>query len=136
MEWKIKLSEKELNKIIFVCKNYDTRSKEVVELFDKKIILLNEKETYSQILKPLSFKCPIKEIKKETKKEKLQGMLAVMFSKNRTKGYFLSAIVLLLGSLIMRYNMYYIISASILCLLALYSHFNTRFNQTVKEKIL
>ena len=95
---------------------------------DFNIQLLNEKDVYYKLFKPIAL--PIEKVKnKKTKKQKALELLNIAFNKKRFKGYFFSAIILLIGSYFLRYNLYYLIFASILSIFAIFSYFNTTFNK-------
>ncbi len=65
---------------------------------------------------------------KKKPKYRLKDILCIALNKSRSKGYFMSSILLIFLSLFTPYNIYYIVACSILLLLAIYSRFNIKFN--------
>src|SRR5574344_474094 len=125
-------------KLIITCKAFDEYAKQITNsVTDKEIVLLDADESYKNIYKPLSFTVPNFESKKESKKD-FHNFLNLALNKSRTKGYVLIAIFLLISSFVLRYNIYYIVFASLTSILALYSYFNLKFNEkpTSKNNIL
>lgn len=124
----LKTKSLECKKLILVCNSFSnsaTTAKELIK--DKNIVILDAMNAYKNIYKPLQFDIPKFENKPE-KKHKVKNMLNVAFSKKQTKSYFFVSAFLLFGSFVLRYNVYYLIMASITTLFALYAHFNKRFN--------
>ncbi len=122
-------------KLIIVCKNANVEAKKIANMIDgQKVIVLEEIEAYDDIYKPLNFSVPDK-MQDTKKRKKAYDYLSFALNKARTKNYLIVAVFLLFSSFLLRYNIYYIIFASITTLLALYSHFNTRFNLPQKSKI-
>ena len=122
-------------KLIVCCKEADDTATEIVRIIkDCEIVLLTETEAYKNIFEPLNFDVPkIEETKKEQKK--WSDYLNIALSKERTKNYVLVSIFMLFSSFVLRYNVYYLVFASITALLAIYSHFNTKFNKK-SQKLL
>ena len=117
-------------KLIITCNKISPSAFEIQNLItDKKIILLDSQSSYQNIYKPLEF--PIPKIEHLHKKPtNIKNMFSTAFSKKQTKSYFFVSCFMLFGSFVLRYNIYYLIFASITTILALYSYFNKRFNQT------
>lgn len=121
-------------KLIIVCKNASESAKKICEyVTDKKVIILEEAEAYSDIYKPLNFDVP--ENKTHKKKKQMNDYLSFALCKARTKNYLLVSVFMLVASFVLRYNIYYIIFASITTILALYSHFNKRYNLPKQNRI-
>jgi len=122
-------------KIIVVSHKKNVSATQITEIFtDKKFVLLDATEAYKSIYKPLEFDVPKIE-HKTPKKHSAKDYLNVAFSKKNTKNYFMVSAFLLFGSFVLRYNIYYLVFASITTIFALYSHFNKRFNKN-EEKII
>lgn len=120
-------------KLIIVCQNASESAKKIAEFVaDKKVVILEEMEAYNDIYKPLDFAIP--EQKSTKKKKQMNDYLSFALCKARTKNYLLVSVFMLAASFVLRYNIYYIIFASITTLLALYSHFNKRFNLPKQRK--
>lgn len=133
----IKLKNKNLSKIILLCVTASKEAISCAKLFKQlNLVIFTEQETYRNLLKPFEFEYQSEITEKPKRREKASQLLNIMFNKERTKGYFVSAIILLFASFFMRYNLYYLISSTVLCLLALYSHFNLKFNKQIKKEEL
>lgn len=93
------------------------------KISDSKIILLNSKDCYLKLIKFNNF-YP-ENLKELNLKEKLKfkEILKLSISKKNTKGYFISSLILLFSSFIIRLNIYYLIMSSVLLLLSLISFF-------------
>ncbi len=124
----LKVKDISAKKMIITCQNADNTAYTFCKLVtDKEIIILTEYEAYTNIFKPLNFEVPV--IKATIRKKNAQDYLSLALNKSRTKNYLIVSIFMLFASFILRYNIYYLIFASITGLLALYSHFNTRYNK-------
>ena len=128
LEAYLKVKDISAKKIIITCQNADTTAYNFCKLVtDKEILILTEFEAYTNIFKPLNFDVP--EIKATPHKKNAQYYLSLALNKSRTKNYLIVSAFMLFASFILRYNIYYLTFASITGLLALYSHFNTRYNK-------
>ncbi|MDD4275421.1 MAG: hypothetical protein PHO33_00330 [Clostridia bacterium] len=105
------------------------------QLDDVKIYLLDDCATYTNLLKPINYYPEITVNLKFTNKITFREFLNLAFNKSKTKSYIFMAIFLLLAGFIVRYNLYYIISATILMLFALFSYFNKEYNVIIKEDV-
>lgn len=124
------LKDEKIEKIIILCANYSPECFNFEnQINDIKISILNENEVYEKLLKTLNYKSEIKSVPKPTRKEHFKNLLSVAFNNKRTKGYFCSAFILFLCSLVFRYNLYYIIVSSLLFIFALISKFNKVYNK-------
>lgn len=69
------------------------------------------------------------EINLENKtKYSLKSILCIVLNKQQSTKYFWSSILLIAMSLFTPYNVYYLVTSTLLLLLSLYSRFNSRFN--------
>ena len=136
LETYTKTKDENFDKLIIVCKKASIDAKEILLLFsDIKCIVLEEFEAYENIFKPLNFEIPtIKKTKKE--KKKITDYLSLALNKQRTKNYLMISVFMLFSSFVLRYNIYYIVFASITTLLGLYSYFNKRFNSKQNISLL
>ena len=124
-----KIKDTSAKKLIITCQNTDESSRLCAKLItDKEIVILTEFEAYETIFKPLEFEVPDINTLQKTKKN-FSYYLSFALNKSRTKSYLIVAVFMLFASFVLRYNIYYLIFSSITGLLALYSHFNTRFNK-------
>lgn len=136
LETYTKTKDENFDKLIIVCKKASIDAKEILPLFSNiKCIVLEEFEAYENIFKPLNFEIPtIKKTKKE--KKKITDYLSLALNKQRTKNYLMISVFMLFSSFVLRYNIYYIVFASITTLLGLYSYFNKRFNSKQNISLL
>lgn len=132
---KIKTLNLQEKKLIICAKNFTQEAKNFAgTLTTQQVLLLDEFETYNMFFKPINYIISTNAPKsKPNFRQKLRKLSFVMFSKQRFKGYVLSAIVLIIGSYFMRYNIYYLVMSSILILLSIFCYFNKLFNQTSKD---
>ena len=125
-------SKRIIPQTLVVCsKNFTTSAKQLCDNFSEyNIALYNEKTTYQVFFKPVNieFEPSPQKTAKKSKKEKFWNLVSIAFNKQRFKGYFFSSIVLIIASYFMRYNLYYLITSSILILFAIFSYFNKPFN--------
>ena len=136
LETYTKAKEESFEKLIIVCKKASEDAKETLKYFaETKCIILEEFDAYENIFKPLNFDVPtIKKTKKE--KRKFVDYLSFALNKQRTKNYLMISVFMLFSSFVLRYNIYYIVFASITTLLGLYSYFNKRFNSKKSTNIV
>ena len=122
-------------KLILVCKDADISAINVAKMVtDKKVVILVELSAFENIYKPLEFEIP--EIETPKQRKKFSEYLAFALCKQRTKNYILVSVFLLISSFVLRYNIYYIVFASITTILGLYSHFNRKFNSHQKQEFI
>lgn len=132
MEIFLKIKDTSIKKLIITCQKADDSCYLFSKLVQsKEIIILESKEAYQNIFKPLNFDIP--EINSKNNKKTLRYYLSFALNKHRTKNYLIVSIFMLFASFVLRYNIYYLIFSSITGALALYSHFNIRFNK--KENV-
>ena len=133
LETYLKVKDSTATKIIITCKQASESCYDFSKLIvNKEIIILNELEAYQNIFKPLQFEAPDFNIEAKQKKS-LSSFLEMALNKSRTKSYLLVSIFMLFASFVLRYNIYYLVFSSITGILALYSHFNSRFNDKIKN---
>lgn len=113
-----KIENKNYSNIYLLCNNLDDSGKKYVELL-KNVKIITLKEFYNNILKDENYIQLENTSKKLTFKQKFTNLITILFNENQTKSYFLCAFTLVLGSLIVRYNIYYIIFASVLILFSI-----------------
>lgn len=94
---------------------------------DKEICIIDLNKLY-QILGEKASQLPTNINIKNKAKYRLKDVLCIVLNKGRSRGYLMSAILLIFLSLFTPYNIYYIISSTILLLLSIYSRFNLKFN--------
>jgi hypothetical protein len=111
-------------KIIITAERFHPTTTAFARLLDAKIVLLDAKETYTQILKPTQTYPEITvQIKRATPRKTLNEIKNMVFGRHRTKSYIITGAVILISSLIIRLHLYYIIFATLIFGLALSSYF-------------
>lgn len=125
------------NKIVICTNKLDEEAKKVAQKFGNKIQILDKEETYYLLMKEYNT-FPDRQIE-FVEKEKLSfnSILTLALNKKRTKSYLLTSILLLLSSFVVKYNIYYVVTSSILLVLSFISFCNPKFNKKKQnEKIL
>lgn len=103
---------------------------------DFKIIILNSKDCYLKLIKFYNFYPEnLKELSLQ-EKLKLKDILRLSISKKHSKGYFISSLILLFSSFVIRLNIYYVIMSSLLLLLSLISFFLPQNSSKLEDSIL
>lgn len=101
-----------------------------------KIILLDSKDCFLKLIKKYNyFPENLKELKLQ-EKLKFKEILRLSLSRKHAKGYFITSLILLFSSFIVRLNIYYVIMSSLLLLLALISFFLPQKNYKLEDNIL
>lgn len=101
-----------------------------------KIILLNSKDCFLKLIKKYNyFPENLKNLNLQ-EKLKFKEFLKLSLSRKNAKGYFITSLILLFSSFIVRLNIYYVIMSSILLLLALISFFLPQKNYKLEDDIL
>lgn len=132
-----KIQKLSAGKIIIVCKEVsDKQLFSIIQSFKEKFVILDEYQTYQSIYKENNLYPTITHQTKVEKKMIFKDFVSYSFNKNRTKGYLLSAFVLVISSLFVKITIYYCIIASFLVIFALISQFNPVFNHKSKQNIL
>lgn len=129
------IKKKEGYSIIILCNNYSKEVLKYAKLIFKDVNILNKYETYNFIYKEYDFFPPITITNKETKLT-IKDLISFAFNKQRTKGFLLSATILLLSSLFIKVNIYYCIISTLLLLFALFSYINPIFNKKSEKTSL
>lgn len=124
------------NKLIICTGECDKNIYSFIKNFEIEIIILDKFDTYNTIYKEYNSFPKISYKYKKDKKLVFYDFISYSFNRARTKGYFLSALVLLFSSFFVRTNIYYCIVSSLLILFALISFFNPFFNKKKTSKII
>lgn len=103
-----------------------------------KTLILEKQDVYTKLIKPLGYFVPENDLVvfKNKQAQSFKNTLSQMLVKKRSKGYFISSIILLFSCLIVPYNLYYLIFSSILLLLAIISFVSPLFIRRLPEQIL
>lgn len=121
-------NKEKADKIVITCGDINKEAFSFSKSLNIPIILLDKFSTYNELYKYYDCFPEITLSYQKSKKLAFKEMLAFSFNKSRTKGYVLSAIVLLISTFFIRMNIYYCIMASLLIIFALISFFNPYFN--------
>lgn len=125
-----------ISNIVIVCKNHNEHALQYAKsLKDVSITLLDENLTYKHILKPFDTYPNFSIETKKVDKLKYREIRKIALNKSKAKGYLLSGTLLVFSSFFTKYNVYYLVMASLLFILSLYSTFNTNYNK-VEDKNL
>lgn len=136
MEIYNKVKKAKVTKIVICCKIVSEKELAVfIKNFSEKILIFDEFETYKKLYKYYNFFPEITHKYTIDKKMTFKDFVAYSFNKNRTKGYLISAIVLIISGLFVRTTIYYCIISSILVVFALISQFNTLFNSKTDDEV-
>ena len=127
------IKKEQAPKLVITCGESSKEAFTFAKNFDLKIVILDRFETYKKLYKDYDCYPEITMTYKKDKALAFKDLLAYSFNKNRTKGYFLSALVIFLSSFLVRANVYYCIMASLLVLFAFISQFNWLFNKSEGE---
>lgn len=131
------IKNQEFSKLIICTNKISPDAIKLCKKINSKIILLDGEQTYLKLLLEYNFYPEKMPSLKQTETLSWKDLLAYTLNKKRTKGYFLSSIVLLISSFVVSYNLYYVIMSSVLLLLALVSFINPKFNKPkVEENLL
>lgn len=119
-----------IRNVEILCKNYDKECKNIIKnLISFNVSIKDFDKFYSENIKNNkqdSFEIIYEEKNRYTFKE----LLGIAFNKSKTKTYALTGLIFLLGSIFMRYNVYYLVFTTIMFAFALFSHFNKIYNKT------
>ena len=116
-----------------VCGSIEKETFSFIKNFDVEFVLLDQYETYQKLYKPYE---TYPEITIKYKKEKslaFKDLIAYSLNRSRAKGYFISALFLILSTLFVKTTIYYCIVASVLVMFSLISLYNP-FARNVKTK--
>lgn len=123
------LNNNEVEKLILCAPNFDQSCNNFYnQKNNMRIFLINEIDIFNYVLKPINYKSNLLFKPEIKRKQHFKQLISIAFNNKRTKGYFFSAFILFLCSLVFRYNIYYIVLSSILFIFALISKFNKKYN--------
>ena len=125
-----------IKKILILTNKIDSNCNDIIENLSCEVVVLDNEQTYTLLLKEYEFYPEIKIKPKPTAKKTFKQVLHYALNKKRTKSYIISALFLLFSSLFVRFKLYYLLFASILLTLAIFSRFNTIFNKVNKLNLL
>lgn len=124
-----KIKSLNISKLIICTSKADKDAVKFSCLLSFKILILEKEETYIKLLKEYNYFPDEKDLIeiKETTKNSFKTILVHSISPGRTKGYFISSLILLFSVLIVPYNIYYLVFSSLLLLLSLISFLSPIF---------
>ena len=128
----------EVDKIVLCVSSASKEAVKFASLMQKKILILEKQDVYVKLLKQYQVFPQEKDlfVLKETQKNKIKEVLKMSLSKKRSKGYFVSSLILMLSSLIVPYNIYYLTFSTLLLLLALISFISPLFAKKLPEQVI
>ena len=125
-----------LTKIVILCNDYELNVSTIASNFKIKTLVLNSVQTYNEILSVFNCFPETSSQNKVDEKITFSFLLRNAINKRKAKTYFWGGLFLLLASLVIRYNIYYIIFATVMFGLCIVSLFADRFYKTNKTEIL
>ena len=123
------IKTKQAQNLTIFCANYSQDIKAIANAFKNKQINLVNLEQLFEIFNAYDIKIDTSNIDLNKHKITIKELLKNSISRNKSKPYFISGLVLLLTSLIIPYRVYYVIFSSILFALSLIC----RFKHTIKS---
>ncbi len=130
------IKDENVKKVVIATGEIDKNALVFAKNFDYEIVILDKFETYKHLYKLYEIYPEISMQYKKSQKLNFKDLVAFSFNKSRAKGYLFSAFVLLLSSVFVRSNLYYLIMASLLLIFALISYANPYYNTLHQEEIL
>lgn len=124
-----------IDKIVITCNDYEKNIINNIKSFSCPVVLLNKYETYENLYKEYDFYPEISTVELNTRYT-LKDFFSLAFNRSKSKGYFISAIILFIASWFIQFNIYYSVFASILFLFALISLTNKTFNKKISKELL
>lgn len=113
------IKDKKCNNLVVFCSSFSQDAKLISSAFkDKKIELINLEQLYD-IFTKYDIEVDFSNIDLNKSKLSLLDIIKNSLSRNKSKGYFISGLVLLFTSIIIPYKIYYVIFSSILFALSL-----------------
>lgn len=113
------LKNKSAENITIFCSSYTKEAKFISSAFkDRKITLINLEQLF-EIFNQKNIKINTTNIDLTTNKVSLKEILKASISKEKSKGYFISGLILLFTSIIIPYKVYYVVISTILISLSL-----------------
>lgn len=123
------------NHITICCITYSNDVKYILNAFKNKYINLIHAEQLYEIFMQNNIVIDTSNIDLSQHKVTLPEVLKGIISRNKSKGYFLSGLIILFTSLIIPYKIYYVIFSTILFILSLVCRFKPVNTQTSKTLI-
>lgn len=132
----INKTKKEKPTKIIICTNtIDGNTLKIAKKIPIKVEIVNGIDTYNLLMKEYNYFPKIIKLFPEPTLN-YKDLISYALNKKRTKGYFISSVLVLFSSIFVPYKIYYLIIASILLVLSLVSYFNPRFNKPQNLRLL
>ena len=116
-------------KVYILSNNFSQEIRDFAERFNKKVVLISNKNVYNFLVKADSL--PKITLVLEKAKTPIKLILKEFFTKKRARGYFAVGLVTLLFSLVVPFKVYYVVFGSILLLISLVCRF---YGKTIQEE--
>ncbi len=131
----VKKAEKEnIFKVYLFCGDANKECDKLVKnLKETKVKIINFNNFYENYIKKQNKKPNFKAKYEVKSKYSFKELLLVAFNKNKTKQYFLTGVIFLIGSIFLRYNIYYLVFTSLMFIFCLFSYFNKIYNKKETE---
>ena len=121
---------------IVFCNSFSDKAKETAGKIEGiEIILMNAENTYG-FLKQFNLYPAITIETTQKRRKPFKVFFKFAFSRTKVKAYLWGAAIMLLGSFFVRYNLYYLISATAFLFFALLSFINFKFKQEPEKNLL
>lgn len=117
-----------VSNITIFCSNYSKEAKYISSIFNNKTITLISLDELYKLTIQKKIKVDTENINLSKPKISVKDILKNSIKKDKSKGYFISGLVLLFTSLIIPYKIYYVIFSSILILLSIICKFKPANN--------
>ena len=121
-------------KAIIFCGGYKKECEKYVNILSKDITILDKQNAYIKIFEEYQYFPELPIMKKKTIAQSIKELISYAFNKNKTKGYVLSALVVLSLSTIAKSSIYYYIISSLLLFFAFICLTSPNIN--VKKELL
>jgi len=137
IEFAVKTKKYNPCKLVVCSSGFDKECFSVSNKFDVEIILLDTEQTYINFLKKYNcFPSPLVKSNISNTEPNVKSLFSNAISRNKTKGYLLASVLLLLSSFIIKFNFYYAIMSSLLLILSAVSFFSPKFKRPVQTNVL
>lgn len=131
-----KINNKEIKRLIILTNSIGGDVSAITSNFNFETLILDYKQTYSDLLEKYEFYPEISLKTKPKAKNTFKQILNISINKKKTKGYLLSALFLVFSSMFVSFRIYYLLVASVLVFLAILSFTSPNFNKTSKANLL
>ena len=127
-----KCKKESADKIIVLAKNININAINYANKSKNNILILGKEQVYSYLLEKYNY-YPEIPTEKEIKKTSFKQIINFSINKKRTKGYFLSSVILVFSSFFVPYKLYYIIMASLLLALSFVCFYSNNIISNQKQ---